>query len=46
MDRKYTKMDIGLLHLANKKVLLNLIKLKGQICRSELTKITRLGISS
>ncbi len=42
MDKEYTKMDAGLLHLTNKKVLLKLIKQKGQISRSELTRITRL----
>lgn len=35
-------MDIGRLHRANKKVLLNLIKEKGEISRSELSKITGL----
>ena len=42
MDNEYAKMDAGLLHLTNKKVLLKLIKQKGQISRSELTKITGL----
>lgn len=42
MNKEYAKMDAGLLHLANKKVLLKLIKQKGQISRSELTKITGL----
>lgn len=35
-------MDVELLHRANKKVLLNLIKEKGEISRSELSKITGL----
>jgi len=42
MYKEFAKMDAGLLHLANKKVLLKLIKQKGQISRSELTKITGL----
>ncbi len=42
MNKEYAKMDAGLLHLANKRVLLKLIKQKGQISRSELTKITGL----
>lgn len=42
MEQEYAKMDAGLLHLANKKVLLKLIKKKGQISRSELTRITGL----
>ncbi len=42
MNKEYAKMDAGLLHLTNKKVLLKLIKQKGQISRSELTRITGL----
>ncbi len=42
MEHEYKKMDAGLLHLANKKVLLKLIKKKGKISRSELTRITGL----
>lgn len=42
MEQEYAKMDAGLLHLANKKVLLKLIKERGQISRSELTRITGL----
>lgn len=42
MNHEYAKMDAGLLHRANKKVLLKLIKQKRQVSRSELTKITGL----
>ena len=39
---EYKKMDIERLHCTNKKVLLNLIKEKGKISRSELSKTTGL----
>ncbi len=39
---EYRKIDVEYLHRANKKVLLNLIKEKGKISRSELSKITKL----
>lgn len=42
MNQEYAKMDAGLLHLTNKKLLLKLIKQKGQISRSELTRLTGL----
>jgi glucokinase-like ROK family protein len=42
MNKEYAKMDAGLLHLTNKKVLLKLIKQKGQVSRSELSRITGL----
>ena len=42
MSKEFAKMDAGLLHLTNKRVLLKLIKQKQQISRSELTKITGL----
>jgi len=42
MKKEYAKMDAGLLHQTNKKVILKLIKDRGQISRSELTKITDL----
>ncbi|QGY46787.1 ROK family protein [Maribellus comscasis] len=42
MKNEFSKMDAGLLHLANKKVLLKLINQKGQISRSELSKATKL----
>ncbi|SDL50503.1 ROK family transcriptional regulator [Kriegella aquimaris] len=38
MKREYTKMDVGLLHLANKKVVLRLIKDHDEITRSSLSK--------
>ena len=38
MKREYTKMDVGLLHLANKKVVLRLIKDHDEITRSSLAK--------
>lgn len=38
MKKEYKKMDVGLLHLTNKKVILKLIKDKGQISRSALAK--------
>ncbi len=42
MSKEYAKMDAGLLHLANKKVILKLIKQKNLISRSDLAKITGL----
>jgi len=42
MKNEFSKMDAGSLHLANKKVLLKLIKQRGQISRSELSQETKL----
>ncbi len=42
MKKEYKKMDVGLLHLANKKVVLGLIKDNNEISRSALTKKTGL----
>jgi glucokinase-like ROK family protein len=42
MNKKYAKMDAGLLHLSNKKVLLKLIMQEKEISRSELARITGL----
>ena len=42
MKNEFSKMDAGSLHLANKRVLLKLIKQRGQINRSELSKETGL----
>ncbi len=42
MKNEFSKMDAGLLHLANKRVLLKLINQKSQISRSELSKATKL----
>lgn len=42
MKQDYTKMDVNLLHLANKKVLLKLINETKIISRSELSKLTGL----
>jgi len=42
MKNEFSKMDAGSLHLANKRVLLKLIKQRGQISRSELSKETQL----
>lgn len=42
MHREYKKMDASSLHLANKRILLKLIKQEKQISRSDLTKITGL----
>ena len=42
MNKEFAKMDAGLLHLTNKKVLLKLIKLNQQISRSDLAKETGL----
>ena len=42
MKNEFSKMDAGSLHLANKRVLLKLIKQRGQISRSELSKETKL----
>lgn len=42
MVKEYAKMDSGSLHLANKKVILSLIKLNRQISRSDLAKATGL----
>jgi glucokinase-like ROK family protein len=42
MKNEFSKMDAGSLHLANKRVLLKLIKQRGQISRSELSKETML----
>ncbi len=42
MKNEFSKMDAGLLHLANKRVLLKLINQRGQISRSELSKATKL----
>lgn len=42
MKKEYAKMDAGLLHQTNKKVILKLIKKEKQISRSEITKITGL----
>lgn len=42
MKNEFSKMDVGSLHLANKRVLLKLIKQRGQISRSELSQETKL----
>lgn len=42
MSKEYAKMDAGLLHRANKKIILKLIKVNHQISRSELSKKTGL----
>jgi len=42
MTNEYTKMDAGLLHLSNKKVLLKLIMQEKEIARSDLAKATGL----
>lgn len=42
MNKEFAKMDAGLLHLSNKKVLLKLIMLNQEISRSDLAKETGL----
>ena len=42
MKKEYKKMDAGLLHLSNKRILLRLIKERQQISRSSLAKTTGL----
>jgi glucokinase-like ROK family protein len=42
MNKEFAKMDSGLLHLTNKRMLLKLIKLNQQISRSDLAKATGL----
>jgi glucokinase-like ROK family protein len=42
MKKEYAKMDAGLLHLSNKKIILRLIKKEQQISRSKLAMVTGL----